>query len=175
MIKALMAKYQRQTDPIAYWRKQGALIGERCSVWPSASFGSEPYLIKIGDHVRISHGVQLITHDGGCWVLRECANDDQRSRLDLFGKIVIGDNVHIGIGAVIMPGVTIGNNCIVGCSAVVTRDVPDNCIVAGIPARIIETVSDYYEKHKLDFEYTKLMTAAEKRQYLCNKYEKKFE
>ena len=53
-------------------------------------------------------------------------------------KTKIGDDVFIGIGAKIMPGVTIGNNCIIGANSVVTKAIPDYCIAAGIPAKIIK-------------------------------------
>lgn len=48
-----------------YLRKHGAKIGKDCEIYKSANFQSEPYLISIGDHVRINSGVQLVTHDGG--------------------------------------------------------------------------------------------------------------
>jgi acetyltransferase-like isoleucine patch superfamily enzyme len=51
----------------------------------------------------------------------------------------VGNNVWIGYGACILRGVTIGDNAIVGTSAVVTKDVPANAVVAGIPARVIRT------------------------------------
>ena len=69
-----------------------------------------------------------------------------------------------------MPGVTIGNNCIIGCGAIVTKDVPDNSIVGGVPARFIESISEYYEKHKSDCDYTKQLNSKEKRNYLVKKY-----
>lgn len=53
------------------------------------------------------------------------------------GNTFIGDNVILGTGSFISPGVKIGNNAIVGANAVVTHDVPDNCIVAGVPAKVI--------------------------------------
>ncbi|RYD33414.1 MAG: sugar O-acetyltransferase, partial [Verrucomicrobiaceae bacterium] len=58
-----------------------------------------------------------------------------------FGKpVVIGDNVWIGGNAVINPGVTIGDNVVIAAGAVVTKDVPDNVVVAGIPAKVIREV-----------------------------------
>lgn len=55
-------------------RKKGAVIGKNCEIYTTANFGSEPYLINIGNHVRINEGVTLVTHDGGYWVLRnKCA------------------------------------------------------------------------------------------------------
>lgn len=89
---------------------------------------------------------------------------------DLFGTIEVGNNVHIGTNATIMPNVKVGSNCIVGCGAIVTKDVPDNSIVVGCPARVIETIDEYYAKHKNAFDITKQMSSEEKRQYLFKKY-----
>ena len=68
-------------------------------------------------------------------------------RLDVFGQISIGDNSTIGWNAIIMPNVKIGKNCVIGTGAVVTHDIEDNCVVAGVPARVIESTDDYYKKH----------------------------
>lgn len=56
------------------------------------------------------------------------------------GPIVIGDEVWIGAGSIILPRVTIGNNCVVAAGSVVTKDVPQNSVVAGVPARVIDTI-----------------------------------
>ena len=56
------------------------------------------------------------------------------------GKVVIEENAWIGIGAIICPGVTIGRNAVVAAGAVVTKDVPDNVVVAGVPAKIIKKI-----------------------------------
>lgn len=85
---------------------------------------------------------------------------------DRFGRVTIGDNCHIGMNALIMPGVTIGRDCIVGACAVVTHDVPDGTVVAGIPARPICTIEEYRDKHISDFLMTKHMTWDEKRAYV---------
>ncbi len=55
-------------------------------------------------------------------------------------KIVIGDNAWLGAGCIIMPGVTIGKCAVVGAGAVVTHDVPDFCVVAGVPAKVIKKI-----------------------------------
>lgn len=164
----ILRKYQLHRNPAAYWRKMGAHIGNNVEIYPSVTFGSEPYLITIGNNVRINQGVQLITHDGGVWVLRHLVED--YADADLVGPITIGDNVHIGTNAMIMPGITIGSNCIIGCGAIVTKDVPDNSVAVGIPARVIESVEDYLDKNKDKLEHTKTMSAKEKRSYLCDKY-----
>lgn len=155
-----------------YLRKQGVQIGENCEIYKSASFGSEPYLIEIGNHVRINSGVQLITHDGGIWVLRDPLSGygEKFRNADCFGKIIIEDNVHIGTRAIIMPGVHIGKNSIVGCGAIVTHDIPQNSVVVGVPARVIESIDEYAEKMDKKYVITKNLSFQEKKEFLKEKY-----
>lgn len=122
-----------------YARHIGVSIGNNCSIG-TKHFSSEPYFIKIGNHVQITDNVRFFTH-GGSWVFR-----DKYPKFDYFGKIVIGDNVYIGSSSIILPGVTIGNNVIVGAGSVVTKSVKDNSIVAGNPARVIGNIEDLLEK-----------------------------
>ena len=168
LVRELVKRYKCYRNPVLFYRVKGADIGNRCEIRGSVNFGSEPYLIKIGNHVRINSDVQLITHDGGTWVLRDYLQIDNKENITLFKRIVIGNNVHIGTGAIIMPGVSIGDNCIIGCGAVVTKNIPNNSIAVGVPARVIETIDEYFEKHKEEFTFTKSMTQAEKREFLLN-------
>jgi acetyltransferase-like isoleucine patch superfamily enzyme len=152
---------------IEYLRTKGIRIGKDCEIYKDVSWGSEPYLISIGDHVRITSGCRFITHDGGVWVLRKMYGIESA---DLFGPIKVGNNVHIGMNSVIMPGVTVGNNVIIGCGAVVTHDIPDGEVWGGVPARKIKTIEEYYEKNKDRFEATKGLSSEEKRNYLKEKF-----
>ena len=163
-IKNIKEKIKKSINPIKYWQSKGLVIGKDCEIYKSASLGSEPYLITIGDQVRIASNVSFVTHDGGAWVIRHLK--DEYKDVDLFGRIRVGNNVHIGINAVIMPGVSIGDNCIIGCGAIVTKDVPSNSIAVGVPARVIETVDEYFDKHTGDFLHTKEKTYNEKRDVL---------
>lgn len=88
-------------------------------------------------------------------------------KMDSIAPIVIGDNVYIGTGAYVMPGVHIGNNVIIGAGAIVTRDIPNNVVAVGIPARPIETLDEYYEhiKAKGKLYPTVGMPREEKRAY----------
>lgn len=87
--------------------------------------------IDIEDDVMLAPGVKIATinHD---------FND--RHRIYTYGKVVIKRNAWIGMGATICPGVTIGENSVVAAGAVVTKDVADNTVVAGVPARPIKTI-----------------------------------
>ena len=166
-IKNLISKIIRQLiSGEKYAKRLGVEIGNDCEIQKNVFWGSEPYLIKIGNHVRITDGVKFITHDGGVWILRNTLLPDA----DIFGKITIGDNVHIGMNSIIMPGVTIGNNVIIACGAVVTHDVADNSIVGGVPAKLIENVDEYYKKAKEKCDYTKKYNSKEKKEYLLKKY-----
>lgn len=132
-IKLIYLKTMPQSKYIDYLKKSGVQIGENCEIYKSANFGSEPYLIQIGNHVRINAGVQLITHDGGYWVLRNKKSGfgDEFVEADKFGKIIIHDNVHIGTNAIIMPGVEIGEDSVIACGAVVPHSVPPNSVGGG--------------------------------------------
>ncbi len=123
-----------------YFRKQGAQIGENCSIIPTY-LNTEPYLIKIGNHVAIAGGVQFITHDGGTWLFRE-----EVPELQVFGPIVIEDNCVIGQNAVLFGNIKIGKNSIVGAGSVVITDVPSDTIFMGVPARSFGSVAKYKEK-----------------------------
>ncbi len=170
IIRKIKQKIMLHTSPVKYWRSQGAVIGERCEIYSSANFGSEPYLITIGNHVRVNDGVQFVTHDGGVWVLREMSSEF--SDIDKIAPITVGDNVHIGTGAFIMPGVNIGNNVIVGAGAIVTKDIPDNSVAVGVPARVIRTIEQYRDKNMEAFIHTKNMTREQKKKWLLERYKK---
>jgi acetyltransferase-like isoleucine patch superfamily enzyme len=123
--------------------KAGLKLGRDVRVIGKPDFGSEPYLIEIGNHVTISSNVTFITHDGATWVFRHLP---AYLGLQRFGRIVIGDNCFIGAGAIIMPGVSIGSNSVVGAGAVVTRSVPADSVVAGVPARRVCSYEEYVER-----------------------------
>lgn len=126
-------------------------------------FGSEPYLISIGNHVRITQGVRFITHDGGVWTLRL---EEGLSDIDVFGPIKIGNNVHIGWNAIIMPNVTIGDNCVIAAGAVVTKNIPSNSVAAGVPARVVESIEEYRSKVLNKCVHTKHLSTREKKKYI---------
>ena len=142
LIQAIKLRSYNEYTIIELFRKQGAIIGDNCRIYAKYLAG-EPYLVKIGDHVSIGSGVSLITHDGAVWVYRQ-----KDPTINRFGKIEIKDNCFIGNNTIILPNVVIGPNSIVGAGAVVTKDVPENCVVAGNPAKIICKTEEYIEKCK---------------------------
>lgn len=92
--------------------------------------------VTIGSHVNIAQGVTVTALNHNF--------DKSGIHIDQQGittrPIVIGDDVWIGAGAVILPGVTIGSHCVVAAGAVVTTDVPDGTLVAGIPAKTVRKI-----------------------------------
>ena len=162
-MKRLINFVQRKVDPVGYARKLGVQIGSECRLL-NVSFSSEPYLVKLGRRVSAT-AVRFETHDGGVWVGRKKFPD-----LDVVRPIVVGDNVFIGYGAVILPGVTIGSDVVIGAYSVVTRDIPSGTVYAGIPARFVKTTTDYLEKALKNGVRTKLMSDVEKRAFLEKMY-----
>ncbi len=125
---------------VRFARYRGVNVGEHCRIFTS-SFGSEPWLITIGNKVTITSGVKLLTHDGAAWLAR-----DEKGRRYKFDRIIIGNNVFIGINSIIMPGVKIEDDVIIAAGSVVTKSVPSGVIIGGNPAKIIGSYYSYYEK-----------------------------
>ena len=126
-------------------KKIGLHFGDDFHIYgnPYKMFGSEPWTISIGNHVHITDGVRFITHDGGTLIFRHIIPD-----LEITKKIKIGNYVYFGINSIILPGVTIGNNCVIGAGAIVTHDIPDNSVAVGVPAKVIKSTDDYLEQLK---------------------------
>lgn len=123
-------------------RRQGVILGDNVRLTGKVRVGSEGYLITIEDNVTIA-GADILTHDGGVRVIRSLYNMPTLEKQD---KVLIKMNSFIGKNSIILPGVTIGPNSIVGCGSIVTRDVPPNMVYAGNPARYICSIDEYREK-----------------------------
>lgn len=135
MLKALLKVLYSRLRPIEAAKKAGAHINGQVSVTGAVDFGSEPWLVTVEDGVLLTQHVTFLTHDGCVSTIRKL--DPQYANLQKFGKIHIKDNVCLGAYSYIMPNITIGKNSIVGACSVVIDDVPDNTVVAGIPAKAI--------------------------------------
>lgn len=105
-------------------------------------------LIELNDNCVVTGRTMIITHDYsifhasiGCNLISK--NDPEFRRT---GKVIIGENAFVGADCIILPNVVVGKNAIVGAGSVVTKDVPENTIVAGNPARKIETIQEYVDK-----------------------------
>lgn len=128
-------------NPLKYARKIGVNMQEGVHLYGRISWGTEPWIITLGNNVHITEGVKFITHDGGTLLFRSAVPD-----LEITKPIKIGNDVYIGNDVIILPGVTIGNKVIIGAGAVISRDIPDNSVAVGVPARVIKTADEYFEK-----------------------------
>jgi acetyltransferase-like isoleucine patch superfamily enzyme len=131
----------RFSSPERYLTFLGGSVGDKCKI-ATKYFGSEPYLITIGNRVQITRGVKFFCH-GGSWVLRK-----EYPKFDFFGKIEIGNNVYIGNDTLLLPGIKIGDNVLIGAGSVVTKSIECNSVVGGNPARRICSIEDFYEKYR---------------------------
>jgi acetyltransferase-like isoleucine patch superfamily enzyme len=133
---------------VNYLTKLGVKIGKNTVFYNPHTTSidvTRPWLIEIGDNVKITSGVIVLTHDYAWSVLRNKYNGQI---LPAVSKVKIGNNVFIGVNSIILKGVTIGNNVIIGAGSLVIDNIPDDVIFAGNPAKKIMSLHDYYLKRK---------------------------
>lgn len=133
---------------IKYLKNIGVTIGEDCIIYvPTKTFidTQYPWLIRIGNHVRITEGVKILTHDYS-WSVLKLAEKSRGAILGASGCIKIGNNVFIGMDSIITRNVTIGDNVIIGAGSIVTKDCKSNGVYAGNPASKIMEVDEFYSK-----------------------------
>lgn len=157
MIKALkrLFKGKRLTSEamLKDLRDRGARIGTDVVVYsPSTTIldNTNPFLLTIGDHVRITAGVKVLTHDYSWSAMKTYASDAVMPGAILGSQaaVNIGSYVFIGMNTVITAGVTIGDHVIIGAGSVVTKDCESAGVYAGNPAKKIATLEDFYHKRK---------------------------
>lgn len=143
ILRSIRDKIRAARDPNSFARSLGVTVGKNVKFYgvSRGMFGSEPWLISIGNNCFITAGVQFVNHDGGTLVLRK-----YEPSLEWTAPISIGDDVYIGIRTTILPNVNIGNNCIIGACSLVNKSIPDNSVYAGVPARFICTIDEYFKK-----------------------------
>ena len=158
-------------DLLSFLRKKGAEIGEDVFVYDVSNTmldKSAPFLLKIGNHVRIAGGTKILTHDYAWSVLKHYAPEGIQAGAVLGAQspVEIGDCVFIGMNSIITRGVKIGSNVIIGAGSVVTRDCPSNGVYAGNPAKQIMTIEEYYNKRKsLQFTEAKEIVRCYRRRF----------
>lgn len=107
--------------------------------------------VTIGDHVQFAPGVSIYTAGHPLHPI------SRNSGYEYGIPITIGNNVWIGGNVIVLPGVTIGDNAVIGAGSVVTKDVPDNMIAAGNPCKVIRKITDedrkyYYKNYEFDVD-----------------------
>lgn len=113
------------------------------------------WLVQIGDNVTLAPRVHILAHDAST---KLCTGYTR------IGRVTIGNNVFVGASSIILPGVIIGDNVVIGAGSVITKDIPDNSIAVGNPAKVVKKFDDYSLKQKEFFKtvprYGKQWTAA---------------
>ncbi len=135
--------YLLKKNPQKYAEKAGVKVTGKLFIYGGnrGMFGSEPFMIEIGDNVHITGECQFLTHDGSTLIFRK-----EIPTLEITKPIKIGNDVFIGYRVLIMPGVTIGNRCVIGAGSVVTKNIPDNSLAVGNPCKVIKSSDELLEK-----------------------------
>lgn len=155
ILKKIKAKFERRwaytnkNRYIEFLRKKGIKIGENMFITDGDLRTididlTRPSLIEIGNNVRLNRNLTILSHDFAAYVLRNKYHEFIPSS----GRVKIGDNVYFGRNCTIFKGVTIGDNCIIGFGSIVTKDIPENSVAIGTPAKVVCSLDDYYEKRK---------------------------
>jgi maltose O-acetyltransferase len=136
------------------YRRMGVEIGDNCNFQFDVIIDYSHYwLISIGNNVTLAPRVHILAHD---------ASTKLHLGYTKIAMVRIEDNVFIGAGTIVLPGVKIGKNAIIGAGSIVTKDIPENVVAAGNPARIIYSLEEYVSTErarmikspKFDFSYT---------------------
>lgn len=140
LIDSLRIRLMNPSQRCEFFRRQGATIGTGSRLL-IRSLGAEPFLVEIGNDTLVSSEVLFLTHDGGHWV-----TEAEFPTANRFGRIKVGSRVFIGARVILLPGVTVGDNVVIGAGSVVTRDVPSGVVAAGVPARVLSSIEAYNAK-----------------------------
>lgn len=114
--------------------------------WQPRTYPTDPELISLGNNVMIAADVSFVNHDIIAAMLNRKYNTTVFVNAE--GCISVGDNVMIGSGVIILPNVKIGSNVIIGAGSIVSKDIPNNVVAAGIPCKVIGDFDTLVEKYK---------------------------
>ncbi len=149
-------------------KQMGVNFGTDFHIYGNVSFGTEPWLICLGHRVHLTNGVKFITHDGGTLLFRKILPD-----LEITKPITLGSDVYVGNNVIFLPGVIVGSNVIIGAGSIVSRDIPDNSVAVGVPAHVIKSTGEYFEKIKQESLHLGHLHGREKDKALREYYSRK--
>jgi maltose O-acetyltransferase len=130
----------RGTPTAQVLRDYGATVGRHVFLG-NGTYVDEGFawLVTIEDDVTLAPSVHVLAHDAGLW---------EATGYTRVAEVRIEEKAYIGAGAIIMPGVTVGREAVVGAGSVVTRDVAPRTVVAGVPARFVRSVDALVDAHR---------------------------
>lgn len=131
-------------SPLDRHLKRGLKVGKNFSLLEDVILDySHTFHIEIGDDVTLAPRVHILAHD---------ASTKKHLGYTRIGKVTIGDRVFIGASAIILPGLVIGSDVIIGAGSVVSSDIPNGVVVAGNPAKVICTTTDYMDRKRKELK-----------------------
>jgi len=140
--KLLRKIYRRffKYDQVNECIKKGLIVGKNFNIQDEVIIDhSHTWHIEIGDDVTLAPRVHILAHD---------ASTKTHLNYARIGKVKIGSRVFIGASTIILPGVTIGDDVVIGAGSVVSRDIENGKVVAGNPARVVGTIDDYLSRKR---------------------------
>ena len=136
----MVSFFQYGDLPTGYFKKRGMKIGKNFNRQSGTRLDpSHCWLISIGDDVTLGNKVQILAHDDTTRIYTGCGR---------IAPVKIGDRVFVGANSTILMNTTIGNDVIIGAGSLVTGNIPDDSIVAGVPAKVIGKTSEYIAREK---------------------------
>lgn len=139
IIRIVINKFRGNTD-VPTLIKKGLTVGNNVFInFGSIIDESFCWLISIGDNVTLAPNVHILAHD---------ASTKRALGFTKIGRVKIGNDVFIGAGTIVLPGVEIGSHVVIGAGSVITKSVPENSVAVGNPAKVICTYDEYMRKQQ---------------------------
>jgi acetyltransferase-like isoleucine patch superfamily enzyme len=172
LIRKVILREKASSDSfIEYLKKRGVEVGESCYIPEPTSVLidlTDPWLLSMGDNITLTHGVIVLTHDYA-WSVIKKNGSHKGSVFGAQAPVRIGNNVFVGVNAIITKGVTIGDNVIIGAGSIVSNDCESNSVYAGNPAKKIMSIEEYTDKRKnKQFEEAKRLALAYRERFSVN-------
>lgn len=138
-IKKVLRSLRGELD-IDKLKRRGLKIGQNCTIMGGVIIDpSHCWHITIGNNVTLAPNVHVLAHDASTKVFLNYTR---------VANTKLGDNVFVGAGTIVLPGVTIGSNVVIGAGSVVSKDIPDDSVAVGNPARVVKPLKVFLEEHE---------------------------
>lgn len=139
LLKRIVSRIQGEQD-LEKLIKRGLIVGRNLHRTGGVIIDpSHCWHIRIGDNVSMGSYVQILAHDASTKLFLGYTR---------VSNVSIGNNVFIGAGTIVLPGVSIGNNVVIGAGSVVSRDIPDDTVAVGNPAKVVKSLEDYLTRER---------------------------